>query len=411
MENTKAKKQVIKAAIINIMAVSTVSLMTTHAEAMSKRPVSGGGGSSGGSGSTSPAPTTPIVRTPATIPASYYTNYYQVDHFKEVVEPTMDQVGSYYRSIQQIAKTRSQTQSHGTDYCDTNLDNKRTFGERIGYMVELNSNLMKTPLTYVADVFQIPKDQEQYHPVSLLSHKMCDVTADSLQKTLPGRKMPDAAAIRKARLFAQKYNEYRESALAGNREGYVKLQKLWSRMTMCLAHTESLTTADSQKSENTAKKFAPSDYRRPAGVAFYDDPYQTVAASKLNIGLYQFGTVAGGDIQGCIRQWNQIYPTCQISRTTDWKEMTRISGSSFQTFNAFCGVNYQLQNFSVQVNTTNSQRTHPSNLVGGKLKPAGERCVSLHFASKLSYNHFGPLQNVMGDTIGILMNCATAGEI
>lgn len=389
----------------NLKQILTSFLMlnlinSNFAYAMGQKPPAGG--------SSSPPPT-PIVRTPSKVPESYYTKYFSVDFFKEIVEPTMDQVENYYK-VGQIGKTRSSVQSHELDSCDTNLDNKRTFGERIGYMVELNSNLMKTPITYVSSVFQLPKNQADFTPVSLLSHKMCDVTASSLQQTLSGRKMPGSTAIKQAKLFSDRYNKYRTEAMAGNRESYIKLQKLWSKLTMCLAHTESLTSADSANTVATAKKFAPSDYRRPAGVAFYDDPYQTVPASKLNIGLFQFGTDSGGDIQGCIRQWNQIYPTCQMSQTTGWQELVRIVGSSYQSFNAFCGVNYQLQNFSVQVNTSNSQRTHPSNLVNGKLKPAGERCVSLHFASKLSYNHFGPLQNVMGDTIGLLMSCATQGE-
>lgn len=361
------------------------------------------------SSNTETQPPPKIIRTPMALPFSELTKSYGIDVWKEAIEPSIDTVETYYK-INQLPKDRSTAGSHEIDYCDTNLDNKRSFGHRIGYMVEVNSRPMKSPLGYVSSYFQIPKDQNQYYPTSLLSHKMCNVTEQTLSKTLDGRRLPSATDIRRAQTWVDRYNRYRDQALVGNRDGYLKLQKLWNKTMMCLAHVESLTTADSAKSQSTAEKFAPSDYRRPAGVAFYDDPYQTDPASKLNIGLFQFGTASGGDPQGCIQQWNELYPSCQVARNTGWKEMVRIVGSSYQTFNAFCGVNYMLQNFSVQVNTTNSYRTHPSNLVNGKLKAPAERCVSLHFSSKVSYNHFGPLQNVMGDTIGLLMKCALQGE-
>lgn len=358
---------------------------------------------------TAEQPPAKIIRTPAALTPSELTNTFQVDVWKETIEPSISTVEAYYK-INQLPKDRSTAGSHEIDSCDTNLDNKRSFGDRIGYMVEVNSRPMKSPLGYVSGYFQIPKDLTQYYPTSLLSHKMCNVTEASLSKTMDGRRLPNPTDIKRAQTWADRYNRYRDQALAGDRQGYINLQKLWNKTMMCLAHVESLTTADSSKSQSTAAKFAPADYRRPAGVAFYDDPYQTDPASKLNIGLFQFGTVSGGDPQGCIQQWNQLYPTCQIAKNTSWQEMVRIVGSSYQTFNAFCGVNYMLQNFSVQVNTTNSYRTHPSNVVNGKLKEPGERCVSLHFSSKVSYNHFGPLQNVMGDTIGLLMKCALQGE-
>ncbi|MGZ3775587.1 MAG: hypothetical protein ACXVCY_10120 [Pseudobdellovibrionaceae bacterium] len=350
-----------------------------------------------------------IIRTPSALPSTNSTTSFQVDIWKDTIEQSVDTVEAYYKT-NQLPKQRSTAGSHEVDFCDTNLDNKRTFGERIGYMVDVNFRPLKSPLGYVSSYFQIPKNNDQYYPTSLLSHKMCPVTADTLSKTLDGRRLPNSADIKKVQTWIARYNYYRDQALNGNRDGYVKLQKLWNKTMMCLANVESLTSADSSSSQSTASKFAPSDYRRPAGVAFYDDPFQTDPASKLNIGIFQFGTVSGGDPQGCIQQWNQLYPTCQISKSTGWQEMVRIVGSSYQTFNAFCGVNYMLQNFSVQVNTTNPYRTHPANLVNGKLKDPADRCVSLHFSSKVSYNHFGPLQNVMGDTIGLLMNCSLQGE-
>lgn len=74
--------------------------------------------------------------------------------------------------------------------------------------------------------------------------------------------------------------------------------------------------------------------------------------------------------------------------------------------NAFCGVNKILQSFAIQVNTTKSVSTHPSNQSGGKFKAPADRCVSPFFYSGYSYNHFGPLMNSTGSNLAGLMACA-----
>jgi hypothetical protein len=173
---------------------------------------------------------------------------------------------------------------------------------------------------------------------------------------------------------------------------------------MCLSYTESLTTADSQKSDKVARTYAPRGYHRPDGVLFYEDPYQT-PASRLNIGLYQFTPSAEGNIQSCIRAWNEIHPRCQINESTKTSEMLKILGSNWQRFNAFCGVSKVTDMFSLQINTTGKNHTHPYNRLQGKgLRPSGERCVSIHMNTNTSYNHFGPFQN-SANSLKMLMNC------
>jgi len=118
-------------------------------------------------------------------------------------------------------------------------------------------------------------------------------------------------------------NLYRQDAISGNRDGYVKASRLWSKLMMCMSYTESLTTADTLTSDRVAQKYAPAGYRRPANVLFYEDPYQS-AASRLNIGLFQFTPNSSGNIQACIREWNNLYPRCSISPKANQPEMIKI---------------------------------------------------------------------------------------
>jgi len=176
---------------------------------------------------------------------------------------------------------------------------------------------------------------------------------------------------------------------------------------MCLSYVESLTTADRPFSDRIAQAYAPSDYRRPAGVLFYEDPLQP-EASALNLGLFQFSPDSGGNIYACIKQWNLIYPSCQVPSGGSTKEMLRLLGSSYQSFNAFCGTEKPSEMFSIQVNSSNSKRTHPANWRSdGSLKAPKDRCVSLYFAGA-AYNHFGPFQNSTGNNLEELLTCTLA---
>jgi hypothetical protein len=331
-----------------------------------------------------------------------------LDSANEVSYPVGAQVDDYYKNYRQLLVQRSPASSHRLDSCDPNLDNSFRFADRIAYQVQLQMNDHKAEISSIASYYGLPKSSESYFPTSLIRHPMCNLTSSTLSQTI--NKVPSAAVIAKANQFVTRYNGYRQKALAGDPRAYAQLNRLWGRLMMCLSYTESLTTADTKTSDNIAARVGPEGYRRPAGVLFYDDPAQS-AASRLNIGLFQFTPTASGNINSCLRQWNKVYPTCSISTTSSQAELIKVLGSSYQTFNAFCGVNKVLQTFAVQANTQTASATHPSNkLSNGKLKPSGERCVSLHFQAGKAYNHFGPFQNSTGSNMNELLTCTLAQE-
>jgi len=263
-------------------------------------------------------------------------------------------------------------------------------------------------------VFGVSLNPERLSQVSLVSHPMCRASGKSLQATLghdPGREV-----LSLVNEFVSTYNEGRERILNARSEheslyGWDAMQLLYSKLMGCLAYTESLTTADQPSSVALAKKVAPKGYFKPSGVKFYYDKAQKNPASALNIGLYQFAPDSRGNLQSCIRDWNQRWPEQVISEQASKAELIRILGDSHQVFNAFCGVNKLTQSFHVQVNTTSSTRTHPANFSlksGGKftgLKAPADRCVSLHFYSSKTYNHFGPLQNSTRKNLRELLQC------
>jgi hypothetical protein len=332
------------------------------------------------------------------------------DVFSEVATPVGNLVDSKYQSYRELIPLRDANASYKTDNVDLNLDNRDRFADRIAYAVEVKMQPSKAGLGYVGSYYGLSSNENSYLPTSLVSHPLCAVTSSSLNTTLKGKNVPSAAVITKANTFASKMNEYRRGALAGDRASYVKASKLWSKFMMCLSYTESLTSADTATSSKVASKYAPSGYRRPAGVQFYEDPAQD-EASRLNIGLFQFTPTASGNVQACIREWNKIYPKSTISTSASQAEMIRVLGSAMQTFNAFCGAAKVTGMFAVQANTSSSSYTHPSNVKSdGSLKLPMDRCVSPHFATGKSYNHFGPFQNSTGSNLNEVLSCTLAGE-
>ncbi|QDK36678.1 hypothetical protein [Bdellovibrio sp. NC01] len=391
----------------NILAsILVTTLISSNGFAMAKAPVKEDTASSTPS-TPSPTPSATPVREPAAITGSITPADFNV--FNEVSYPVGQLVDSRFQSYRELIPQRNAQEGHYTDSCDTTPDTQDRFSDRIAYAVELKMHPLQAGLGYVADAYGMNSNENTYLANSLISHPLCNVTADTLNTTLGGKKIPSASTIKKANEFANKMNEYRRQALSGDREGYVKASKLWSKFMMCTSYTESLTSANTSKSNSVASKYAPSGYRRPAGVLFYEDPYQD-AASKLNIGLFQFTPNSGGNVQACIREWNKIYPKCTISTKASQAEMIRITGSSLQTFNAFCGASKVTGMFAVQVNTSKSSATHPYNLVNGKLKLPTDRCVSPHFAAGKSYNHFGPFQNSVGTNLEEVLACTLSGD-
>ncbi|WP_413575868.1 hypothetical protein ACLVWU_15910 [Bdellovibrio sp. HCB290] len=390
-----------------LMAALVTLLLNNTANAMAKKPVDSGNDGSTSTPST-PAPSTPTTPEPpatsgSVLPADF-------DIFTEVAGPVGKLVDSFYTSYRELIPERDQTLSYKSDNVDVNLDSRYRFADRIAYAVELKMYPSKAGLGYVGSSYGMSTNENSYLETSLISHPLCTVSSSSLTKTLASGKVPSAAVITKLNTFANKMNEYRRGAMNGDRESAVKATKLWSKLMMCMSYTESLTSADTNTSANVASKNAPSGYRRPAGVLFYEDPYQD-EASKLNIGLFQFTPTASGNVQACIREWNKLYPNNQISKSATKAEMIRVLGSAMQTFNAFCGVAKITGMFAVQVNTSKSASSHPSNVQSnGSLKLPTDRCVSPHFAAGKSYNHFGPLQNSTGSNLNEVMSCTLKGE-
>lgn len=346
-------------------------------------------------------PTTTLPGSPSTtLPPSNGDFFDQVATSQAlIVQPRMF-------SQPELTKNRTRGNNVTQDRCQPELESRNRFADFISFFAAENFNSQKAQLAPIASFFALPTSQSQFIENSLWSHRMCEVSVATLTRTIGSQRVPSAATIAKANQWVSEYNTLRTRVLQSQPGAVRDLQKNWSKFFMCLSFVESLTTADTSTSENVASKYAPAGYRKPAGVKFYEDPGQP-AESRLNIGLFQFTPDAGGNVFPCIRQWNNFYPQCRVSEDANQGELVRILGSDLQAFNSFCASNKVVQLFSVQLNTTNANNTHPENRQSdGSLKPAAERCVSLHFRPGNSYNHFGPFQNSTGSNLDQLLSCA-----
>lgn len=377
-----------------------------------------------GAGSPNPAPTPTPQPTPAPTPAPKPTPKPP----KPPAPTPPDNPGSgdtassfeeYFQIGKRIDGSKSRTElskgrapaSHSTDSCTIGNKND-TFSETVGWGVEQGFRLADQHLDYISFSTWDPYDiytTGKRHPVSLLSNPLCDVSSTSLNRILSTNsrpaQMPTSTTISQIQEFTDKHNSLRYQALKGNKDAELEVQKLWTTFMGCLSYVESLGDPDTQTSYNIAREQGPSDYIKPTGVKFYFDRNQP-PESAINIGLYQFSPDAGGNIQGCIRKWNDLQPGCQIDRRASASELVRVLGSSRQAFNAFCGMNQVLNTFYIQANTDNPYRTDSSNQrSNGTLKAASNRCVSPHFRTGRSYNHFSPLHNGTGNNLNLLMSC------
>lgn len=355
---------------------------------------------------TSPGPVTPAPVTPTPVtPTPTQPTQPQIDAAAEYLS-IATAVDKRY-GMSELRKLRNVT-GHASDSCETELRSKEDpFGVVLGRFIEAQLSPAHPALDYVASAYSINTSSPA--AVGFDSHPMCTVSKSTLTQTLRYENLvPEQSTIDLMNSFASKYNTLRTKSRGGDARAQQDLLNLWSKVGSCLGYAESLSTADTARSRSLASEVAPSGYVKPDGVKFYHDANQTTVASQLNIGLYQFSPAASGNVQACIREWNERYAksSCQISRTASNAEMIRILGSSQQHFNAFCGMNKILQSFYVQTNTTATARTHPANLSSsGALKAGANRCVSLHFHSTRSYNHFGPFQNSTGSNLKSLLSC------
>ncbi len=319
---------------------------------------------------------------------------------------TIGTIVDQFNADQELQSERTQVNNDQVDHCSDSGFPEDRFSEKISYHI---SKMLEDTGAFIGGVgsyYGTSSNEKNYFPVSLVRHRLCQVTKNSLNITLAG-KTPDSETIEKINRFVVKFNSGRDKILSGNNEYKKEILNLWTGFYSCLAYTESLSTADSSSSNKVASKYAPENYRKPAGVKFYEDPYQS-ESSRLNIGLFQFTPSASNNIAPCIKAWNNTYkerPECQIKTNASNLELIKVVGSSHQSFNAFCGIHKMLQTFSVQVNTKNSSSTHPDNLLNGKLKNFEDRCVSPHFKAGKAYVHFGPFMNSTGTNLKELFQC------
>lgn len=306
-----------------------------------------------------------------------------------------------YKGSSQLTKTRTLINTDAVDKCSAG--NNDQFSDQISQSVAGMLNDTPAMVASVGSSYGTSSNESEYSPVSLMRHPLCTVSSSSLSKTL--KKVPAQSTIDKANRFAAKVNKLRAASLMGDGAAKAELLSTWTKLYSCLAYSESLNSSDSARSKSVAAKYAPSDYKKPTGVEFYEDPLQD-AVSRLNIGMFQFTPNSSGNIKSCLKAWNALKGnSCQVPTSGSQADMIRIVGSSGQSFNAFCGVHKLIETFSIQVNTKNAGSTDPSNMEGGKLKSAANRCVTPHFYAGKAYNHFGPFQNSTGSNMGELFSC------
>ncbi len=324
--------------------------------------------------------------------------------FLEVADEVGSEVDSYFGNYGALSEYRVETHEASSDYCEVDLDGYNNFSQRISYFVESQLENTRTHLSGLAPYYGVPYENDDHLLSGLAQRPLCHSTSSSLSKTLKkSSRVPSTAVIKKLNVFENKVNTLREKMLEGDEESRIQLVKTWSKFFSCLAYTESLSTADTSSSRKVAAKYESDNYRKPAGVKFYEDPYQD-EASKLNIGLFQFTPNGGGNINPCLKSWNNNYPSCTVGTGSSKSKLIEVFGSAYQTMNAFCGVNKVVQTFSIQRNSSKSTAIHPSNSSVSK----ADRCVSPWIYSGYAYNHFGPLMNSTGSNLNKLISCVNA---
>ncbi len=247
----------------------------------------------------------------------------------------------------------------------------------------------------------------------------------SLALNLANNNIPDKETLARVNRFADEHNQYRAELLSPDKTvsdlGRRRLAALWTNLMSCIAYAESLTDPDSDRAVDLAGNDADEKPRKTKGdgIEWYMDQSQNGGAKQLAVGLFQFTPHSSPNQQPCVNAWNKIYNSCPIdpwkakkdgTRAWNTDKMLDIISSPLQTFNANCGVNKIVQSFYIQVNTQETRRSHYSNRVDRKnphsaLKAPADRCVTPHFHSTLTFNHFGPLQNSTGNNLGKVMQC------
>jgi len=355
--------------------------------------------------------TNPIFATDANQPTINLGADLNSDEYLNVSNIIGNSVDTYLHQSE-LTKTRTQVnsnQSDNVDKCASDNAPHDQFSDQISYYTQMMIKDVPAMVGMIGSYYATSENDSNYFPTSLIRHPLCNVSLATLKQTI--KNVPSQNTINKLNTFANNVNSLRSDVLKGDMKAKVELLRLWSRFFSCLAYTESLATADGAMSKKVAASFAPKEYRRPAGVEFYEDRKQPIE-SRLNIGTFQFTPDKNGNIAPCIKAWNKMNPgqNCQVPLNGSQTDLIKILGSSFQSFNDFCGVHKLIETFSIQVNTKSINSTHPSNLINGQLKNAEARCVSPHFQAGKAYNHFGPFQNSTGSNLDELFDCTLGSQ-
>jgi len=373
---------------------------SAHSFAMgSKRPGNTGGSSTP---SQNPLPTVPVptIDFGQDLSADEYLNA------SSIVGPSVDA----FKKLSELTKIRSIVNEDAADKCFDDNEPHDQFADQISYFSQKMIKDVPAMVGSIGSYYGTSESDAAYFPTSLIRHPLCLVNSSTLSQTI--KNVPAQSTIEKLNQFASTVNTLRTEVINGDQAAKAELLSLWSRFFSCLAYSESLGTADSSTSQNVARKYSPANYRKPAGVEFYEDPAQP-AESKLNIGAFQFTPNKTGNISPCLKAWNKLHsgrPTCQLPVNGTQGDLIKALGSSYQSFNVFCGVHKLVQTFAIQVNTSKSTSTFPTNMVNGKLKSQEARCVTPHFQAGKAYNHFGPFQNSTGSNLEELMSCTLRSQ-
>ena len=356
-------------------------------------------------------PTTPTPPTPPNAPSGITPTLdfgpdLSPDEYLNASAQSGPEVDDEKKGSELSGKQRKKINDDKVDKCFSDENSHEYFSDQISYYAAEMLSDVPAKVGFIGSYYGTSSDDSRYFPTSLIRHPLCLSTAASLKTTMKNN-VPSNAVIEKLNRFANNINDLRSQVLEGDQSAKKELLSSWSKFFSCLSYSESLSTADMTASQNVANKVAPSGYRKPAGVKFYEDKEQP-AASRLNIGMFQFTPDSAGNIQPCIRAWNELHatkPQCLVNQKSSQSELVKVLGSSLQGFNAFCGIHKLIQTFAIQVNTNKASGTHPSNVINGKFKPFEERCVTPHFYRGWAYNHFGPFQNSTGRNLDELFTC------
>ena len=329
-------------------------------------------------------------------------NYFELD--SSVYGFLVNKLEPQFSSPQYTLK-RNKTEFHETDLPNELLTQKDIFSSFSTFYIDQSLFNIKPRIESLSPYYGVPSSQDQHHLSGISQSELCISTSSSLAQTIKDSKVPDEQTIEELNVFEKRINSLREETIyKSSKTAKIELIRTWSKFMGCLAYTESLTSADVSSSYKVSEEYSPKGFEKPKGVKFYEDPYQD-ATSRLNIGLYQFTPNSSGNIYPCVLQWNDFFPENKIDTRADQNELIRVFGSSFQSMNAFCGINKVVQTFAIQVNTDEQKRTHPGNRDGQSLKASSNRCVTPWFYASYAYNHFGPLQNSTGNNLKKLITC------